>query len=509
MVRARSWHASAEGRMSERFMLRLQERAARLTHVLVSIRTFKSTHLRRHDAMLIVPRQRLRSRAERVVCVVISTRLVGTHRSRLVSERRAGGTSCNDGLRLEGGWRDRCHQELSGLLGHDGRAHGRFDSLDSVTLPVLDWHRRLRNDLTDLLVDHLGILRLSRLGDHLRLWSRVVHLELRRGLCHLDDGSLVLSLSLLELSSERIKFPLLLSHALLLLCDAVGEISGSLSVGRGLQLHLFLILFGLGLCLSHLDRLLGLLHDLLLRFLDDDLDGFGWLRHHTLLLDSLAYLNDFLLRLFFLDVLDLSCARRSSPAGCLAHHHLSLSLGARFATHNNLLFGRLAVCDFTHDLFARNSARLMSNLLDQFLRLVLFDDRLLFDEFLLHDLALRSSLLNDGARGATHVAKSFALFLVRVRLGRRNVFGVRLPFDVALNNDLLIDILERVLRTGLDNIFVALIDGDYDRDELHQQILIIGTGKFFDIVIGQINSIVQLTLANVLVDCLPILHALR
>lgn len=121
VVRARSWHASAEGRMSERFMLRMQEWAARLSHVLVRQRAVEMTHWGRHGAMLVVLRQWLRSRfrAERVVCVVISA-LVGTHRSLLVSERRAG-ASCNDhGLRREGDLRDRSRLENFGLLGDDG-----------------------------------------------------------------------------------------------------------------------------------------------------------------------------------------------------------------------------------------------------------------------------------------------------------------------------------------------------------------------------------------------------
>ena len=167
-------------------------------------------------------------------------------------------------------------------------------------LPVLDGSRRLRDDLADLLLDHLGVLSVSRLGNRLRLRASVVHLELRIGLRNLDEGFLMLSLLLLELLCHLLECSLLYEHVILLFFDDAVQLLDFLLVLIGHQVHGLLVLFRLGPNNRHLDRLLDLLHDLLRRLLDDDLDLFSRLRHITVLFDGLADLNDFLLGLFSL-----------------------------------------------------------------------------------------------------------------------------------------------------------------------------------------------------------------
>lgn len=65
-----------------------------------------------------------------------------------------------------------------------------------------------------------------------------------------------------------------------------------------------------------------------------------------------------------------------------------------------------------------------------------------------------------------------------------------------MDDDLVTDILQRVCRAKFDDIIVALGNGYDDGDELQKETLILGAGELCDVVLGEINSIFQVLIAN-------------
>lgn len=344
--------------------------------------------------------------------------------------------------------------ELGDLALNNAVAHlgsGHVEGLAEADLELVK--------VTAALLDRVALLRVLKLesGDKIALTVKLLHVQLELSLLSLEIKGL-----LIEVALER-------------------ELEGSVSLRLNVDLlgNDFL-LDGLD---GDLDGLLGALGDSHLGLLDDDGLNLRLDLGDALLHNRLADLDD-LLGGFghgLFDVLDL----------------LPGALGG--TSNDDLFFGALLL---VHNLLGLLRLRHASNLVDDLLRLVLFNKRGLLDVSLLND-RLSGLGLEDLLAGNT----SDALLVGSVRSGHD--LSSHVPSDGLLKEDLVIDVAELDLLTlGSVAVGGTALDAEKHSEQLEDDGVVLALGKELDRVSVEEDSVGEITNKDLSVELLPVLDSL-